>query len=193
MIKWTVGILIAVLIISGFIVKMVKSNTEITEPIDTVQAAYVTSVIDDESGLEKGKASPNFELPTLSGEKVKLTDYKGKIVILNFWASWCGPCKVEMPHMQNYYKNKKDAANVEIIAVNMTSEERGGKKSIEKFVKEYGLTFPILLDNDGNVLDLYNIITIPTTYVIGTDGVISQKILGPMDEKMINELVENLN
>ncbi|MCM3638214.1 redoxin domain-containing protein [Sporosarcina luteola] len=192
-IKWTVGIVIAVLIISGFIVKMVKSNTEITEPIDTVQAAYVTSVIDDESGLEKGKAPPNFELPTLSGEKVKLTDYKGKIVILNFWASWCGPCKVEMPHMQNYYKNKKDAANVEIIAVNMTSEERGGKKSIEKFVKEYGLTFPILLDNDGDVLDLYNIITIPTTYVIGTDGVISQKILGPMDEKMINELVENLN
>ena len=193
MIKWSVGIVIAILIISGFIVKMVKSTVEITEPTDTVQAAYATSVIDNESGLEKGKASPNFELPTLSGENMKLTDYKGKIVILNFWASWCGPCKVEMPHMQNYYKKNKDAANVEIIAVNMTSEERGGQKSIQKFVKEYGLTFPILLDNDGEVLDLYNIITIPITYVIDTDGVISQKILGPMDEKMINELVENLN
>lgn len=192
MIKWTVGIVIAVLIISGLIVKMVKSNTELTESLETIQAAYATSVIDNESGLEKGKEPPNFELPTLSGENVKLSDYKGKIVILNFWASWCGPCKVEMPHMQNYYKNNKDAANVEIIAVNMTSEERGGQKSIQKFVEEYGLTFPILLDSDGKVMDLYNIITIPTTYVISTDGVISQKILGPMDEKMINELVENL-
>lgn len=169
MIKWTVGIVIAVLIISGLIVKMVKSNTELTEAIETVQATYVASDLDSESGLEKGKAPPNFELTTLLGENVKLTDYKGKKVILNFWASWCGPCKVEMPHLQNYYKNNKDAENVEIIAVNMTSEERGGQKSIEKFVKEYGLTFPILLDNNGKVMDMYNIITIPTTYVIGTD------------------------
>ena len=186
MFKWTVTIVIAALIIGGLIVKTVKSDIGIT---DTVLAGDRET----KSGLEKGMVPPNFELRTLSCEIVKLADYKGKKVILNFWASWCGPCKVEMPDLQNYYQKNKDAANVEIIAVNMTSEERGGQKGIERFVKEYGLTFPIPLDEDGEVMDVYNIITIPTTYIIGTDGVISQKILGPMDEKMINELIENLN
>ena len=184
--KWKAGIIITALIIVTSIVKMVNSNIEAAELIDTV-------AVEQEEGLEIGNVAPNFELQSLSGEIVKLTDYNGKKIILNFWASWCGPCKVEMPHMQNYYNKNKEAKNVEIIAVNMTSEERGGQKGIEKFVEEYGLTFPILLDVDGQVMDVYNIITIPTTYIIGTDGVISQKILGPMDEKMINELIENLN
>ncbi|ARD47536.1 peroxiredoxin [Sporosarcina sp. P33] len=189
--KRAVGILIAILIISGLIVRIVKSDTAINEQNNLVQTGYEESGI--ESGLEKGNVPPNFELTTLSGDKVKLTDYKGKIVILNFWASWCGPCKVEMPYMQKYYERNKGTANVEIIAVNMTSEERGGSSGIKKFVDEYGLTFPILLDNDGKVMDMYNIITIPNTYIIDKDGLINQKIMGPMNEEMINELVKKLS
>ena len=74
------------------------------------------------TGFKPGDTPPDFELATLSGELVRLSDYKGKKVILNFWASWCGPCKAEMPHMEKYYKKNKDAENVEIIAVNLTKQ-----------------------------------------------------------------------
>nr|WP_186669589.1 redoxin domain-containing protein [Sporosarcina sp. BP05] len=175
------------------IVMMVKSNIEKAEPIDTVFSGADSTMIEYKPGLEKGNTPPDFELYTLSGDMVKLTDYKGKKVILNFWASWCGPCKAEMPHMQNYYEKNKDSANVEIIAVNLTTAERGGLVGIEKFVDAYGLTFPIPLDNDGEVMGMYGVLAIPTTYMINTDGTIKQKIIGPMDEKTINEHVDNLD
>ncbi len=184
--------IIAALIIGTLIVMMIKSNIEIAEPFDTGDASS-DSTIEYKSGLEKGKTPPDFELSTLTGDMVKLTDYRGKKVILNFWASWCGPCKAEMPHMQKYYEKNKESANVEIIAVNMTTTERGGLTGIKKFVDAYGLTFPIPLDNDGEVVDMYGVLTIPTTYMIGRDGTIQQKIIGPMDEKTINELVDNLD
>lgn len=173
------------------IVMTVKSNMKTAEPIDAIVVGADTTTIEYESGLEEGNTPPDFELSTLSGDIIKLTDYKAKKVIINFWASWCGPCKAEMPHMQNYYAKNKDSANVEIIAVNLTTEERG-LVSIEKFVDAYGLTFPIPLDNNGEVMDMYRIMTIPTTYMISTDGTIKHKIIGPMDEKTIKELVDNL-
>ncbi|PIC69277.1 thiol-disulfide oxidoreductase [Sporosarcina sp. P16b] len=189
--KRTVGLVITALIIGMLIVMTVKSNMKTAEPIDAIVVGADTTTIEYESGLEEGNTPPDFELSTLSGDIIKLTDYKGKKVIINFWASWCGPCKAEMPHMQNYYAKNKDSANVEIIAVNLTTEERG-LVSIEKFVDAYGLTFPIPLDNNGEVMDMYRIMTIPTTYMISTDGTIKHKIIGPMDEKTIKELVDNL-
>lgn len=190
--KRTVSMAITALIIGALIVMMVKSNLETAEPIDTIVTGEDSTTIEYESGLEEGNTPPDFELFTLSGDIIKLSDYKGKKVILNFWASWCGPCKAEMPHMQNYYEKYKDSADVEIIAVNMTTEERG-LLSVEKFVEAYGLTFPIPLDNEGEVINNYRIMTIPTTYMISTDGTIKQKIMGPMDEKTIKELVDNLD
>ena len=94
--------------------------------------------------------------------------------------------------MQNYYGKYKDSANVEIIAVNMTTEERG-LVSIKNFVEAYGLTFPIPLDSDGDVIDIDRIMTIPKTYIISTDGTIKQKIIGPSDEQTIKVIVDNLD
>lgn len=190
--KRTVGLVIAAIIMGTLIVMTVQSNMEKAEPIDTIVVGGDTTKTEYETGLEEGNKPPSFELSTLAGDIIKLTDYKGKKVILNFWASWCGPCKAEMPHMQNYYAKNKDSANVEIIAVNLTTEE-AGLGSIEKFVDAYGLTFPVPLDNEGEVMDMYRIMTIPTTYMIGTDGTIKHKIIGPMDEKTIKELVDNLD
>lgn len=191
--KKMIGFIIAILLIGSMVVIMVKSNTDTTKPIDDFLIGADFSSLDEEPGLKKGDIPPDFELSTLSGDVVKLSDLKGKKVILNFWASWCGPCKAEMPHMEKYYKKYKDKDNVEIIAVNLTTAEKRGMKGVEEFVDAYGLTFPIPLDKEGTVEEDYRIIPIPTTFMIGTDGKISQKIVGPMDEKALRDLVKNLD
>ncbi|KAA0966757.1 redoxin domain-containing protein [Sporosarcina sp. ANT_H38] len=191
--KKMIGFILAILLIGSMVVIMVKSNTDTAKPIDDFLIGADFSSLDEEPGLKKGDIPPDFELSTLTGEVVKLSNLKGKKVILNFWASWCGPCKAEMPHMQKYYKKYKDKDNVEIIAVNLTTAEKRGMKGVEEFVNAYGLTFPIPLDKEGTAMDDYRIIPIPTTFMIGTDGKISQKIVGPMDEKSLRNLVKNLD
>ncbi|AOV08480.1 peroxiredoxin family protein [Sporosarcina ureilytica] len=200
--KNSIGLIVAILLVGTMVVLMIKSNIDEKKPLESfeeveeyrksLEAQGVNSV-DITEGLEQGDTPPDFELTTLTGEVVTLSELKGQKVILNFWASWCGPCKAEMPHMQNYYENYKDLANVEIVAVNMTTQERKGVEGIENFIEEYGLTFPIPLDEDGEVIDAYRVMTIPTTYMIGTDGTIAHRFIGPMDEKTIHSLVENLD
>jgi peroxiredoxin len=141
--------------------------------------------------VEIGKPAPDFELVTLKGESVRLSDYKGKKVILNFWATWCPPCKAEMPHMQKFYEENKDNG-IEILAVNLTDKDNG-KESIQSFVERYGLTFEIPLDEKGVIGTQYQAITIPTSYMIDSNGMISEKIVGPMDEEMMVTLTENMD
>ncbi len=196
--KKIIGYVIAALIVGTLVVLMfnkdsdddvITSSEGLEEQSDTVENSNAQPV----EGLEQGDTPPDFELTTLDGEVYKLSDMKGKKVILNFWASWCGPCKAEMPHMQNYYETYAEEDNVEILAVNMSTQERRGMEGIEEFIDSYGLTFPIPLDEEGEAIDDYRVMTIPTTYLLNTDGTLAQKIIGPMDEKTIRTLVEQLN
>lgn len=186
MIKRTTGLIVAALIICT----MVVIGVILTKPAEYFSPVSAINAPEAVIGLKKGNLPPNFELTTLTGDVVKLSDYKGKKVILNFWATWCPPCKKEMPHFVKYYKKNKDSANVEIIAVNMTNQDR--PEMVSKFVDAYGLTFPILLDNNGEVMDAFQILTLPTTYLINTDGTIAHQILGPLEEKQLEELTNNL-
>jgi peroxiredoxin len=138
------------------------------------------------SSLREGAEAPDFELNTLDGNTIKLSDYRGKKVILNFWATWCPPCKAEMPHMQNFYEEYNDQG-VEILAVNLTNMDKG-EDEVKKFVEEYGLTFTIPMDEEGFAGTTYQAFTIPTSYILDENGVILKKIVGPMDEKMMKEL-----
>ncbi|MFE8696027.1 redoxin domain-containing protein [Cytobacillus sp. FJAT-53684] len=144
-----------------------------------------------EVGLQEGNKSPDFQLKTLNGTEVRLSDLKGKKVILNFWATWCPPCKAEIPHMQDFYESS-DKTKVEILAVNLTTSENN-PGNIKGFVKERNVTFPVLLDQDGDVGDLYRAITIPTSYLIDSNGIVRKKIIGPMDKEMMNQLIESIN
>lgn len=189
--KRTIGMLITALIIGAMIVMTVKSNIDMTNSNEGLLTGTMKDTNDEDFGLQEGDTPPDFELTTVAGDLVKLSDYKGKKVILNFWASWCPPCKAEMPHMEKYYKAYKDSKNVEILAVNMTTTERRGMDNIEKFVNAYGLTFPIPLDQDGKVTKAYGVISPPTTYIINTDGTIAHKEIGPIDEEMIEEFINN--
>lgn len=136
-------------------------------------------------GLTIGVKAPDFELKTLDGKMVRLSDYKGQKVMLNFWATWCPPCKEEIPDMEKFYKSSGD--KIQIFAVNLdpTSDVAG-------FAKKMGATFPILLDEAEKVMDLYQVLTIPTTYFIDEDGIIRKKYVGAMTlktmEMYLNEL-----
>jgi len=186
--KKSIGYIISILLITAMVVMMVKPNIDKSMSSDTLAELDTNEVV----GLEKGDTPPDFELKTMDGDLVRLSDLKGKKVILNFWASWCGPCKAEMPHMEQYYQKHKESANVEIIAVNLTTAERRGLEGVTEFIDTYGLTFPIPLDEDGKASEDYSVFTIPTTYLLGTDGKLAQKFMGPMDENMMEELVDNL-
>lgn len=142
-------------------------------------------------GIQKGNMAPDFELATLNGDNAKLSNYKGKKVILNFWATWCPPCKAEMPNIEEFYKENKDK-NVIVLAVNLTTVEKN-KDNIQQFIKDQGLTFPVLLDEKGNEGNLYQAFTIPTSYIIDTKGIVQQKIVGPMSKETMETLVSKIN
>ncbi|MBS4208362.1 redoxin domain-containing protein [Bacillus sp. FJAT-50079] len=193
------GLLIIIILVSIVTVNIVQ-ETRAKKEAEKAQEEYLAEMdrLAKEvtaTGFTAGEVPPDFELQTIDGNTIKLSDYKGKKVILNFWATWCPPCKAEMPHMENYYKTSAKDENVEIIAVNLTMAERGTNvmEKVSNFIKEYELTFPIPLDEEGKVSDVYKPLTIPTTYLINTDGLVHRKVVGPMDDERIRNYVKEMN
>ncbi|MGE7769425.1 peroxiredoxin family protein [Viridibacillus arvi] len=185
----------ALLIISAMIgiavTNFVKTKVAEEQKVDT-RATIVEDTLGVKSGLAIGELAPDFELETLEGKKVKLSDFRGKKVILNFWATWCPPCKAEIPHMQKYYEKYAEEDNFEIVAVNLTSYKES-VKYVKKFVKTYEMTFPVLLDTKGEQMDAYEIYVVPTTYYLDTKGVIQKKVRGPVDQDSMRESIKALN
>jgi thiol-disulfide isomerase/thioredoxin len=133
----------------------------------------------DEAGLRllSSKVSPrDFSLSLLEGETKSLGSYKGKVVFLNFWATWCGPCRVEMPSIESLY-NKYSDKGLEILAVNCSEDQA----TVRSFMKNEGFTFPALLDLDGRVSLNYGVQSIPTTFLIDRDGMIVLRLVGSID------------
>ena len=110
-------------------------------------------------------AAPNFKLKTLDGKAVKLSALKGKVVMINFWASWCGPCRQEMPLLQEIYSDYRKAGFV-LLAVNLDEDVSEAKK----FLKGMEISFPILLDPEGSVADLYKNQAMPSSYFVNREG-----------------------
>lgn len=138
-------------------------------------------------GLEVGNKAPDFQLDTLSGDSVKLSDFRGHRVMINFWATWCPPCRAEMPDMEKFHQDKE----IVILAVNLTDTE-SSIKDVNKFADEYQLTFPILMDSNLDVSTLYHIHPIPTTYMIDSNGLISFKAFGAMNYDMMVQEFEKM-
>jgi len=120
-----------------------------------------------------GKLAPDFQLPGLDGQMVSLGDFRGKAVLLNFWATWCGPCRAEMPFLQQVHE-ERSGEGVVILAVNIGESQ----SEVEEFMKNFGLSFLMLLDADEEVARQYNIRAIPTTFFIDKDGVIQDLKIG---------------
>lgn len=154
----------------------------------TAQAADVTG--GRVPSPREGFAAPGFELNLLGGGSVELSALRGKVVVINLWASWCPPCRAEMPAIQRVYDAHKDRG-LEIIAVNTTFQDN--EAAAAAFVNEFGLTFPIALDRTGEVSNRYLLRALPTTFFVDAEGVIRKIVIGgPMSEALIRTAVEGL-
>ena len=118
--------------------------------------------------------APTFELPDINGKKISLSDFKGKVVLLNFWATWCDPCKAEMPSLNNLYAAFKNEGFV-VLAVSIDPSE----KPVKSFVSEKGVSFPVLMDPEKEVyFDQYAVFAMPTSFLIDRKGMIAEKFMG---------------
>ena len=124
-----------------------------------------------------GSPAPDFQLIDLQGNWQALPDYRGKVVLLNFWATWCGPCRVEMPSMERVYQDLKD----EGFAILAISSDPQGSIVTRPFVASQGLTFPILHDSDYRVSGSYGVRTLPMSFLIDRNGTLTQRVFGARD------------
>ena len=151
-------------------------------------------------GLGPGENAPAFTLPDLSGKSVSLHDFEGKVVVLNFWASWCAPCITEMPALQSLYDRAEEKG---IVVLAVAEDERA--EEIEALVEKLGLKFPVLLDETGSIKDRYKVQGYPETYILDPKGKVvlfpdpgsnipATKIIGPRewDSPEYSELLQAL-
>ncbi|GGC94499.1 thiol:disulfide interchange protein tlpA [Thalassobacillus devorans] len=158
------------------------------EGLEGDKASENEDVAGGEVGLQKGQKAPDFELQTMEGETVKLSDYRGQKVMINFWATWCPPCRAEMPDMQKFYENE----DIEILAVNLTQTESDAS-DVTEFVDDFGLTFPILMDEKIAVANQYEIKPIPTSYFVDSEGYIQYVALGAMNYDLMLQQYEQMD
>ncbi len=158
----------------GFAPTLLSSQTQ--TQLDTIAKPPL------EAGNRPGLAAPAFTLKTLAGTAASLADYTGRPVLINFWASWCKPCRGEMLDIVAAYQAHK-GAGLEVLAINLTDQE--GMKDIRKFVAEFQMPFPVLLDEKGRVRRLYALIGVPTSVFIGSDGVVRVVNPGPITKETL--------
>lgn len=156
------------LLFFGAILVLIEHYSEDALDADRIQTAML------EERSEAGYTAPGFTVRNLKGNLDSLANYKGQVVLLNLWATWCGPCRIEMPALENLYRRFR-SEGMTILAVSL---DVGNDQGVKDFVEEYKLSFPVLIDSDGDVERLYPSFTIPSTFVIDRRGRVVFKVDG---------------
>jgi cytochrome c biogenesis protein CcmG, thiol:disulfide interchange protein DsbE len=134
-----------------------------------------------------GQPAPDFSATTLDGKQVRLSDLKGSTVAISFWASWCIPCKTELPELQKAstrYSNKQ----LIILAVNAGEPE----SIVRAFISDFNISFPVLLDQDKTITSQYHVSPLPITFWVGANGVLKAEQIGPLDQELIDRYMASL-
>ncbi len=163
------------LLVIGFLRK--EESPNISEALNEARSA---------DALALDAPAPSFELESLSGELVRLEDFRGQHILLNFWATWCGPCRLEMPAFQDRFK--EHGGDLQIVAVNFDEPQH----EVQNFVDELGLTFEILLDPGAEIQRLYQVRGYPTSYFVDAEGVIRVIHIGLMTEGQLDDYLTEL-
>jgi len=140
--------------------------------------------------VSMGETAPDFTLKTMQGKEVTLSELRGKVVLVNFWATWCPPCRQEMPSMEKLYQHLK-GRDFEMLAINV---EENGPATVEKFLEEKSHGFPILFDTDAQAQRRYDVSKYPETFVVDRNGVVVEHVVGAIDwmQPSVVEYLENL-
>jgi cytochrome c biogenesis protein CcmG/thiol:disulfide interchange protein DsbE len=139
---------------------------------------------------QAGFLAPDFELKSLSGETVNLSALRGQAVLVNLWATWCPPCREEMPTLEKMYNEYKEQGFV-VLGVNMTRQD--DPQAVKPFVEKYRLTFPILLDDASTAGNAYQMKSLPSSFFIDRQGIITEVVIGgPMTEALLRTRIEQI-
>jgi cytochrome c biogenesis protein CcmG/thiol:disulfide interchange protein DsbE len=139
---------------------------------------------------QPGEIAPDITLSDLEGRTVRLHELRGKPVLINFFASWCEPCRGEMPDLVKL--NEKYGGQVAFYGVNLTATEGGDLKELRQFLRQYHVTYPILLDKEGQAVHQYKILGIPTTLTLDKNGVIVDRMTGALNETNLEAMVRKV-
>ena len=160
-----------------------SSNTAATESQTTESTAD-----ESESNENELTQAPNFTVYDLDGNEVNLTDFFGKPIIVNFWASWCGPCKMEMPDFNEAYQTYKN--DITFLMVNMTDGSRETVEKASTFIEESGYVFPVYYDTEYSAAITYSVSSLPTTYFIDADGYLIAHARGAIDSSTLQKGID---
>ncbi|AFS77170.1 alkyl hydroperoxide reductase/ thiol specific antioxidant/ mal allergen [Gottschalkia acidurici 9a] len=163
--------------------KNVSTENEINDKSNNLSSENDSN--ENSNDIVVGEAAPNFTLKDLDGNDVSLKDYRDKIVLINFWATTCGYCREEMPYLQKISSENEDLV---VLSVDVMED----KPTVNKFIKENGYTFPVLLDEDGKVASTYLVSGFPTAYFIDKDGTLLGRKVGFMDYDQMNSILKDI-
>ena len=174
-----------VLTVGGLFVSRELLGGDDAEVIDGDGATTTVGLVDDRTPAV-GSPAPDFVLPRFDGTLVRSADFRGKTLVLNFWASWCPPCRAEMPDFQALWEERQPQDDLVILAVDFLAEDT--IEAASSFVDEFGLTFPVVTDTpDGDVAERYGVRGLPATFFIDRDGILRKISLGPVFGNLLPE------
>ncbi|MCD7033318.1 thiol-disulfide oxidoreductase ResA [Metabacillus sp. GX 13764] len=148
---------------------------------------FYTNFIASKELVGKGSKAPDFMLTDMNGKTHQLSDYKGKGVFLNFWGTWCEPCKREMPYLDRQYEHYR-SQGVEVLSVNISESNI----TVQNFIDQYQLSFPVMIDKDRQVLDAYGVNPLPTSFLIDKTGKVVKVYSGQLTERMTAQFMEQI-